>query len=228
MVAGGYGGPEVLALQDIELPSPGDGQVLVDVRAAGTNPIDRELYGGEMGRDPARLPIRLGMEVAGVVTAITPGSTGYAGPLTIGDEVIVTNIDAGYAEWVLTDAAEVGHQPSNLSFEQAAGLLMGGETAWHLLTNPRVGMGDTVLIHGGTASPARHELTELAGAGRLEVTVDEVFPLIEAGEAHRLSADRARPRKSRTGPLACAPMTTSEKRSGIAHDDEREAERERA
>ena len=52
VVAEGYGGPEVLALQDIELPPPGDGQVLVDVRAAGANPVDYKLYSGEMGADP--------------------------------------------------------------------------------------------------------------------------------------------------------------------------------
>ena len=98
-----YGGPEVLALQDIELPEPGDGQVLVDVRAAGTNPIDYKLYSGDMGDDPARLPMPVGMEVAGVVVAVAPGATGYTGPLTVGDEVIVTNVNGGYAEQVLAE-----------------------------------------------------------------------------------------------------------------------------
>jgi len=64
-----YGGPEVLAIQDIVLPAPGDGQVLVDVCAAGTNPIDYKLYSGAMGDDPAALPMPVGMEVAGVVAA---------------------------------------------------------------------------------------------------------------------------------------------------------------
>ncbi|HEY6575965.1 MAG TPA: NADP-dependent oxidoreductase, partial [Mycobacterium sp.] len=65
VVATAYGGPEVLALQDIELPELGEGQVLVDVRAAGTNPVDYKLYSGEMGADPARLPMPIGMEAAG-------------------------------------------------------------------------------------------------------------------------------------------------------------------
>ncbi|MDT5179319.1 MAG: hypothetical protein QOJ95_3517 [Mycobacterium sp.] len=291
VVAESYGGPEVLALQDIELPALGEGQVLVDVRAAGANPIDYKLYSGQMGDDPSRLPLPVGMEVAGVVAEITPGAAGYTGPLTVGDEVIVTNVDGGYAERVVAQAADVGHKPESLSFEQAAGLLLAGETAWHLLTNTRVGTGDTVLIHGAsggvglmavqlavargakvvaTASPARHDqlrkygaepvaygegladrvraigsvdaaldlvgtdealdtsvelvadrgriatiagfaragelgiavltgadggqairdasragLVELAKAGDLEVTVDRVFPLDEAAEAHR-------------------------------------------
>ncbi|MCW2551658.1 MAG: alcohol dehydrogenase, partial [Mycobacterium sp.] len=142
VVAEGYGGPEVLALQDIPLPAPSQGQVLVDVRAAGTNPIDYKLYSGEMGRDPAKLPMPVGMEVAGVVAEITPGAAGYTGPLTVGEEVIVTSISAGYADQVLAMAADVGHKPASLSFEQAAGLLLAGGTAWHLLTKTQVGTGD--------------------------------------------------------------------------------------
>jgi NADPH:quinone reductase-like Zn-dependent oxidoreductase len=185
VVAEGYGGPEVLVLQDIELPAPGQGQVLVDVRAAGTNPIDYKLYGGEMGRDPAKLPMPVGMEVAGVVAAVAPGAAGYTGALTVGDEVIVTNISGGYSEQVIAEASDVGHKPATLSFEQAAGLLLVGGTAWHLLTNTRVGTGDTVLIHGAsggvglmavqlavargakviaTASPARHDQLREYGA----------------------------------------------------------------
>lgn len=184
VVAAQYGGPEVLALQDIELPNPGEGQVLVDVRAAGTNPVDYKLYSGQMGNDPANLPMPLGMEVAGVVVAAAPGATGYTGPLTVGDEVIVTNVSGGYAERVIADAVDVGHKPASLSFPEAGGLLLAGGTAWHLLTKTGVGTGDTVLIHGAsggvglmaiqlavargakviaTASPGRHD--QLRGYG---------------------------------------------------------------
>jgi NADPH:quinone reductase-like Zn-dependent oxidoreductase len=190
--AEGYGGPEVLALQDIELPNLGSGQVLVDVRAAGTNPIDYKLYSGDMGRDPGNLPMPIGMEVAGVIAAVAPGTTGYTGPLTVGDEVIVTNIRGGYAQQVLADASDVGHKPASLSFEQASGLLLVAGTAWHLLTKTAVGTGDTVLIHGAsggvglmavqlavargakviaTASPARHD--QLRGYGAEPVAYGE-------------------------------------------------------
>jgi NADPH:quinone reductase-like Zn-dependent oxidoreductase len=186
VVAESYGGPEVLAVQDIALPAPCSGQVLIDVRAAGTNPIDYKLYSGGMGDDPEALPLSVGMEVAGVVAAVGAGDAdGYTGPLQVGDEVIVTGIHDGYSEQVIADAAEVGHKPASLSFEEAAGLLLVGETAWHLLTNTKVGTGDTVLIHGAsggvgliavqlavarganviaTASPARHEQLRQYGA----------------------------------------------------------------
>lgn len=184
-MAAAYGGPEVLAVQDLEVSAPADGQVLIDVRAAGANPIDYKLYSGEMGRDPAALPMPIGLEVSGVVAAAGSGATGYTGALSVGDEVVATGVRGGYADQVIVDAKDVGHKPDSLSFEQAAGLLLVGGTAWHLLTNTGVGMGDTVLIHGaaggvgllavqlavargasviGTASPARHDELRKYGA----------------------------------------------------------------
>jgi NADPH:quinone reductase-like Zn-dependent oxidoreductase len=185
VVAESYGGPEVLAVQDIELPEPGETQVLVDVRAAGTNPIDYKLYSGELGGDPAHLPMPVGMEVAGVVVAAGSQAQGYTGALEVGDEVVATNVEGGYAERVLANASDVGHKPASMSFEDAAGLLLAGGTAWHLLTKTDVGMNDTVLIHGAsggvgliavqlavargarviaTASPARHDQLREYGA----------------------------------------------------------------
>lgn len=185
VVAREYGGPEVLAIQDIELPAPGDDEVLVDVRAAGANPVDYKLYSGGMGDDPAALPMPMGMEVAGVVAVAGSGARGYTGALAVGDEVIATNVRGGYAEQVLVAGSDVGHKPANLSFEQAAGLILVGGTAWHLLTKTDVGTGETVLIHGasggvglmavqlavargarviGTASLARHDQLREYGA----------------------------------------------------------------
>ena len=189
VVAERYGGPEVLAVHDVELPPPGDGQVLVAVRAAGTNPVDYKLYSGQMGADPNALPMPVGMEASGVVIEAPARAEGYTGPLQAGDEVIVTNIRNAYSERVIAAAAEIGHKPANLTFEEAAGLLLAAETAWHLLTNTNVGTGDTVLIHGAaggvgqmavqlavargarviaTASPARHEQLRRLGAEPVE------------------------------------------------------------
>lgn len=185
VVAERYGGPEVLAVHDVEVPPPDDGQVLVAVRAAGTNPVDYKLYSGQMGDDPTALPMPVGMEAAGVLIEVPARAHGYTGPLQAGDEVIVTNISNAYSERVIAPAAEIGHKPANLTFEEAAGLLLVGGTAWHLLTKTNVGTGDTVLIHGAaggvgqmavqlaaargarviaTASPARHEHLRSLGA----------------------------------------------------------------
>lgn len=189
VVAEAYGGPEVLAVQHIDLPQPTAEQVLITVRAAGTNPIDYKLYSGYMGDDSAALPLPIGMEVSGVVAEAGPRAAGYTGPLTVGDEVIVTGVRGGYADQVLADTANVGHKPATLTHQEAAGLLLVGGTAWHLLTKTDVGSGDTVLIHGagggvgllavqlavargatviGTASAGRHEQLRRLGAQPVE------------------------------------------------------------
>src|SRR5687768_6518848 len=84
VVAPAYGGPEVLTVVDVDPGEPGPGEVLVEVRAAGVNPADWKSYTGAFGTDPARLPLRLGYEAAGVVVAVGPGVDG----VRVGDAVI--------------------------------------------------------------------------------------------------------------------------------------------
>jgi NADPH:quinone reductase-like Zn-dependent oxidoreductase len=150
IVATGYGGPEVLAVVDDPVTGPGTGEVLVAVRAAATNPADVKMYNGTFGEDPSRLPLRLGFEAAGVVTAVGDGATGPAGEIHVGDEVIVYQIDGAYAEEVLAPGSAILPKPSRLSFEAASGLLLTGVTAAHTLDATGVGSGDTVVIHGAS------------------------------------------------------------------------------
>jgi NADPH2:quinone reductase len=138
-----------------------------------------------MGRDPARLPMRLGSEAAGVVTAAADGVEGPAGRVQVGDEVVAYRITGGYAADVLAPASSVIAKPSTLSFEQASGMMLTGVTAVHALTVVRVSAGETVLVYGasggvglmaiqlaaaagarviGTASPSAHALVRELGA----------------------------------------------------------------
>ena len=180
-----YGEPDVLTLIDEATPEPGPGEVRLEVRAAGVNPADVKSYSGAFGTNPAELPMRLGYEAAGVVTAVGPDAVGPAGPVSVGDEVIAFRISGAYASEITVAAASVVPKPAALRWEQAGGLLLTGVTAVHLLTATDVGPGDTVLIHaasGGvglmavqlaksrgarviaTASPARHEQLRALGA----------------------------------------------------------------
>jgi NADPH:quinone reductase len=145
VVATGFGGPEVLAVIETPVGPPGPGEVLIEVRAAGTNPIDYKQYSGAMGRDPDRLPMRLGREISGVVTQVADGS---AGAVRVGDQVVAYPIAGGYADSVVVAASSVVAKPITQSFEQASGLMLTGATAVHALTVTGVGAGDTVLIHG--------------------------------------------------------------------------------
>jgi NADPH2:quinone reductase len=150
VVATAFGGPEVLSVIDVPLDPPGPDEVLIAVRAAGTNPIDYKMYSGAMGRDPARLPMRLGFEAAGVVIEATDGASGPSGPIRPGDEVVAYRIAGGYAAELVVPASSVVSKPSTLSFEQASGMMLTGVTAWHALAVTEVSAGETVLIHGAS------------------------------------------------------------------------------
>jgi NADPH:quinone reductase-like Zn-dependent oxidoreductase len=188
VLATAFGGPDVLAVADVPTPVPGPGEVVLQVRASGVNPVDYKLYSGARGADPGQLPMRLGLEVAGVVTAAAPDAAGPAGPVAVGDGVIAYRVSGGYAAELVTSAAALVPKPPELDWPQASGLMLAGATAWHALAATAVGAGDTVRVHGaaggvglmvvqlaarlgatviGTARPDRHEL--LRGFGVIPV-----------------------------------------------------------
>ncbi|MFH9750268.1 MULTISPECIES: NADP-dependent oxidoreductase [Streptomyces] len=185
VVAGAYGGPEVLTVIDVAVPEPKPSQVRITVRAAGVNPFDYKSYSGAFGVDPERLPVRLGVEAAGVVTAVGADAIGPAGPIAVGDEVITYSAPGAYAAEIVVPATSVVPKPVALSWEQAGGLLAAGVTAVHTLEAIGLGKGETVLIHGAaggvglvavqlavargatvvaTASRAKHDLLRELGA----------------------------------------------------------------
>jgi NADPH:quinone reductase-like Zn-dependent oxidoreductase len=186
VVANAYGGPEVLSLVEVEVGAPGPGQVKLAVRAAGVNPYDYKLYGGASGADPARLPLRIGLEASGVLTEVGEGALGPdARPWQVGDEVIAHPVPGAYATELLAPAGNLVLKPGLLTWEQAGGLLLVGVTAAHAIAAAGVVPGETVLVHGasgavglmavqqavadgarviGTASPGNHALLGSLGA----------------------------------------------------------------
>lgn len=148
VVATAFGGPEVLSVIDMPVRQPHPGEVLIEVRAAGTNPIDYKQYSGMMGRNPDNLPIHPGREVAGVVTEVADSAEGPAGAIRVGDEVVAFRVAGGYVGEIVVPASTVVPKPATLSFEQASGMMLTGATAVHGLAVIRAGAGDTVLIHG--------------------------------------------------------------------------------
>src|SRR3954447_10239404 len=107
VVATSYGGPSSVAVTEVEVPSPGDGQVTIDVRAAAINPIDYKRYSGLMGADESQLPMRLGFEVSGVVSAVGSDAVGPAGQIRVGDEVIGYSAEGGFASRLNAPAGSV-------------------------------------------------------------------------------------------------------------------------
>jgi len=143
VVAAGYGGPENLRVEELPLPEPGPGQVRVSVRAAGVNAYDAKVYA--VPGDPAKLPIRLGFEAAGVVSEVGPEAS-----VAVGDEVIAFRASGAYASDLVVDEGALTPKPSSLGWPESAGLMLTGAAAWHALEATAVGEGDTVLVHGAT------------------------------------------------------------------------------
>jgi NADPH2:quinone reductase len=143
VVAAGIGGPEQLRVEEVATTQPDAGQVRISVRAAGVNAYDAKVYAAG---DPSRLPIRLGYEAAGVVSAVGEDVTAWS----VGDEVVAFRASGAYATDLVVDQAALTAKPGSLGWAEAGGLMLTGAAAWHTLEATGVGEGDTVLVHGST------------------------------------------------------------------------------
>lgn len=140
-----YGGPEVLEVVEVPTPGAGPGEVLVEVRAAGVNPVDWKLRRGVRG-GPIDEPRRVGIDASGVIAELGEGVTGWA----VGDEVIVRGANGAYATHVVVPAANLVPKPASLTWAQAAAIGVPVSTAYQALVSLGVGEGTTLLVHGGS------------------------------------------------------------------------------
>ncbi len=159
VVASALGGPEVLRVVEVDLPPPGPGDVRVRVHAAGVNPWDWKSYALGSGGHP---PVRLGLEVAGVVEEVGPGVRWYSP----GDEVVAWPVTGGYADVVTVPQRVLVRRPERLGVAQAAGLLAAGVAAAHAVDATAVRAEDVVLVHGASGGVGRTavQLAVLRGA----------------------------------------------------------------
>lgn len=136
------GGPEVLRCEDWPEPrSPGEGEVLIRMHAAGLNFADHLIRIGAYG--PTQRPTVPGLEGAGVIEAVGPGVSGI-----VPGQRVMARADRTHAELALAPTWAVLPIPSNLSFEQAAAIPVVFGTAWHaLVTTAQVRPGERVLVH---------------------------------------------------------------------------------
>jgi NADPH2:quinone reductase len=161
---GGIGSVE---LRERPEPTPSAGQAVVRVRGAGVGPWDVAMISGAFGR-PA-LPYIPGFEVAGVVEAVGDGADVEPGDRVYANLGVA---GGGFAEYALADADRLARVPQQVSFEEAAGLVVGGGTALDgLVDRGRLQAGETVLITaaaGGVGSAAV-QLAATVGARPLGV-----------------------------------------------------------
>lgn len=180
VVAEKLGEPEVLRYVDVERPSPGEGQVLVEVEAAGINYADtmrrRDQY---LTRQ--RFPFTPGSEVAGTVVEVGEGVENASE----GDRIVTLLDTGGYADFAVAPATSLIPLPDNLGFDEAAAVPLQGLTAYHVIkTSGALKEGESVLVHaaaGGVGTLAV-QMAKLLGAGRVIAT---------AGSPEKLDLARA-------------------------------------
>ncbi|MER5635361.1 NADP-dependent oxidoreductase [Kitasatospora sp. NPDC002227] len=155
-----FGGPEGQAFLDRPVPVPGPGELLVEVRAAGVNPVDWKVRRGLLGRE-LPLPHVFGSEVAGVVRGLGPGVAGFEA----GAAVFGPTLTGGYARHTLLPAAQSARLPPNVSHVQAAVLPVAAGAAYDALGQLALGEGGTLLILGvgGGVGTVAAQLARRAG-----------------------------------------------------------------
>jgi NADPH:quinone reductase-like Zn-dependent oxidoreductase len=160
-----FGGPEVLSVEEVPKPEPAEGQVLIQVNAAGVGPWDAAIRSGRSAL-PQSLPLTLGSDIAGIVDSIGPG----VHQLNAGDEVFGVadeGFTGGCAEYALARPAMVGPKPDALNYVHAASVPVVAVTAYQMVfEHAHVSAGQSVLVHGGAGNVGQYavQLAKRAGA----------------------------------------------------------------
>jgi NADPH:quinone reductase-like Zn-dependent oxidoreductase len=146
-----YGSPEVIVLDELPMPTPAAGEVLIRVAAAGVGPWDALIREKE-GEVNVRLPITLGSDLSGVVESVGSGVSRFKPDDRIYGSTNPQFIGA-YAEYALVQANMIAPMPKSLSFEQAASVPVIAVTAWQMLFDYAMAhAGQSVLIHGAAGN----------------------------------------------------------------------------
>jgi alcohol dehydrogenase len=184
-----YGGPDRMRAGEMPDPEVGENDVLVEIHAAGVNPIDFKIRNGEFKLiEPHRFPLILGNEAAGVVVRVgsrvrrfKPGDEVYARPRK-------SRIGT-FAEFIAIAEDDVAHKPITLSMEEAASIPLVGLTAWQaLVEKANLKKGQKVLIHAGSGGVGTFAIQLAKRFGSIVATTASAasFDLVE-----RLGADTA-------------------------------------
>lgn len=144
-----FGGPDVLKLENVDIPQPKEDEVLIKVHAASVNPVDYKIRSGRYPPvNEQQLPKVLGRDVSGTVERcgravrdLKEGEAVYA---------MLDSGSGGYAEYVVIKASLCSRKPERLDYSEAAAIPLAGLTAWQgLFDEGNLTAGQRVLIHGG-------------------------------------------------------------------------------
>lgn len=176
-----------LVARDLPTPSVGDGDVLVEVHAAGVNPLDAKIAEGAFKAIlPYRMPLILGHDVAGLVVAVGARVTRFA----VGDAVYGRVADGRigtFAEFIAVAEADLASKPATLTMAQAAAVPLVALTAWQVLVErAELRAGQTVLIQAGAGGVGT---IAIQIAKHLGATVATTTSTANVAMVRRLGAD---------------------------------------
>ncbi len=165
MVMPQHGGPEVLVAEQVERPAPAAGEVLIEMAAAGLNPVDTQVRAGSWVPDAiGRPPMILGWDVAGVIAEVGDGVSSWEP----GDRVFgmpsFPDLARCDAEYVIAREERIARAPAALGDDQAGALPLAGLTAWQAIDRAGVQEGDRVLVQAA-AGGVGHLAVQIAKAG---------------------------------------------------------------
>jgi len=190
-----YGGPEVLKIDDIDVPAPGPDEVLIRVKAIGLNRAESMFRSGQY-LEQAEFPSRLGYEAAGIVEAVGA----RAGDFAVGEHVSLIPPSSvarwgTYAELAVVPAAMLVRHPASLSFIQAAAVWMQYVTAWGALVHvAKLQPGEFVLITAASSSVGLAAIQIANQLGAIPIAVSRTQAkgqaLLDAGAAHVLASEQ--------------------------------------
>ena len=174
------GGPEALKYDDVPEPVPGAGQAAVRLGACGVNYIDVYFRSGQY---KAAMPLTIGLEGAGTVTAVGSGVS----DVKVGDRVAWTGVPASYAQVTVAPADRLVKLPERLSFKDGAAAMLQGLTAHYLVTSTYpLKKGDVCVVHAaaGGVGLLLCQMAKMRGATVIgTVSTDEKAALAKAAGA---------------------------------------------
>jgi NADPH:quinone reductase-like Zn-dependent oxidoreductase len=185
------GAPGAVKLETVPVPQPAEGQVLLRVYAAGTNPVDWSIRAATpagsqtAAAPPQRAAPPPGRDVAGVIVALGSGVSGYK----VGDKVYTALAGGGaYAEYAVAPAAELAMKPQKFTFEEAAGIPIAGYTGLRMVVMADVKPGQRVLIIGaaGGVGSTAVQAARAAGAHVIAVASSRHDKYLDALGAHEI------------------------------------------
>lgn len=165
-----FGPPEVMQLEELPTPTPGPGELVMRIKAAGVSPLHALLRAGfRVGDYPMDLPLTPGFDAAGVVERVGVGVNRFR----VGDRVYGTSLHGCYAEYGLFNESKVYPLPSTVTFAQAAGMRVPYLSAFYsLFSLARAEPGETVLVQGASGA-----------VGTAAVQLAKAYGLIAIGTA---------------------------------------------